>query len=371
MRKNRLAEEKKDKKEQARKAGRRVRPGIREKNLKAKSWAREWGDALLFAAIAALIIRAFFVGAYRIPTPSMEDTLLTGDFLLVSKLHYGARTPMTVGLPLTGIYVRNFELPWTRLPGFSSIRRNDIIVFNYPIEDVPVSRRTNYIKRNVGMPGDTLEISNKILYINNEPEERLPEFRQNYIVEVRERIRLSPTKVRAAGGELLEAREQRYAVNMTAETAELMLDWPEVVQVDPFTYPADVNLFERSSFSFARANSGNPDFMPQIVVPFQGQTVQLDDGNIGLYGDIIRRYEGNDLQIREGRIYINGQRSDTYTINQNYYFVMGDNRDNSEDSRFWGFVPEDHVVGKAWVIYFSWDRERYLPRFRRILSFIH
>ncbi|MFU8860229.1 MAG: signal peptidase I [Cyclonatronaceae bacterium] len=366
-----MADKKKTNTESKPKAARRIRPNVRDKNIKAKSWAREWGDALLFAAIAAIIIRAFIVGAYRIPTPSMEDTLLTGDFLLVSKLHYGARTPMTVGIPLTDIYFSGFELPWTRLPGFSEIKRNDIVVFNYPIEDVPISQKTNYIKRSIGTPGDTLEIRDKILYVNHQPEEKLTEFRQNYIVEVRERIRLSPTKVRAAGGEMLNASGQNYAVNMTAETAELMKEWPEVINVEPFTYPDGADLFGRSPFSFARAITGNPDNMPEIVVPFKGQILDLTEVNLQLYADVIRRYEGNDIQVREGRVYINGQRTDSYTVQKDYYFMMGDNRDNSEDSRFWGFVPDDHVVGKAWVIYFSWDSERYLPRFGRLLNSIH
>jgi signal peptidase I len=366
-----LALDKKNKKDRSSRTGRRNRQNPTDKNLKAKSWAREWGDALLFAAIAAIIIRAFIIGAYRIPTPSMEDTLLTGDFLLVSKLHYGARTPMTVGIPLTGIYFSGLELPWTRLPGFTDIKRNDIVVFNYPVEDVPVSQKTNYIKRSVGIPGDTLEIRDKILFVNHQPEDRQDNYRQNYIIEVRERIRLSPSKVRTAGGELLNVSNQNYEVNMTAEMASQMQDWPEVTSVNPATYSAGVNRFENSPFSFARSISGNRDQMPQIVVPFQGQDIDLTQENIRFYSEIIGKYEGNDLQVREGFVYINGQRTDTYTIQRDYYFMMGDNRDNSEDSRYWGFVPDDHIVGKAWVIYFSWDKERYLPRFRRLISFIH
>ena len=161
----------KTKSAQSRRKERERRAGA---DKKAKSWIREWLDALIYAGIAALIIRAFFFEAFRIPTPSMEDTLLVGDFLLVSKLHYGPRTPMSIGIPFTEIHIPNLTLPWFRIPGFGKINRNDVFVFNYPMEDKVIAQKTNYIKRCVGLPGDSIRIGDKVLYVNGERAEMYP-----------------------------------------------------------------------------------------------------------------------------------------------------------------------------------------------------
>ncbi|MDG5768092.1 signal peptidase I [Balneolales bacterium ANBcel1] len=343
----------------------------REEAKNAKSWAREWLDAILFAAVAALIIRALFLEAFRIPTPSMESTLLTGDFLLVSKLHYGARSPMTVGIPFTGIYIRGLELPWFRMPGFMSVRRGDILVFNYPIEDEAISQKTNYIKRTVGIAGDTLSIRDKVIHINSQPEEHLDTFEQHYDVQVRQRLRLSPSKVRNAGGQVLQSSGDRYRINMTADVADAMAEWPEIASVQPLVLPESFNDYARQPFTFASGFSGNYHNLPDIIIPFEGQQVILTDENWHLYEDIVTRYERNTVSRDQNLFIINGDTTDQYTIRQDYYFMVGDSRDNSEDSRFWGFVPDDHIVGRAWVIYFSWDRERFLPRVRRMLNRIN
>lgn len=343
----------------------------KDQHERAKSWLREWMDALLFAAIAALIIRTFFFEAYRIPTPSMEDTLLTGDFLVVSKINYGPRTPMVLGFPFTNIYLPGVNLPWTRIPGFEDIGRNDIVVFNYPIDIAPISTKTNYIKRSVGLPGDTLSIEDKRVYIDGDPAEDIPSIQQNYIVTVQERVRLSPAKVRAAGAELIRSEgPNSYRVNMTEGEAETLRSWIEVTGVQPFVLPESFNEYSRVDFSFS-SGFMNHDHLPSTVVPFEGQEVTLTPDNWHVYENIITRYEGNNVERNGDTFIINGQETNTYTIQQDYYFLMGDNRDDSEDSRFWGFVPHDHVVGKAGMIYFSWDSERWLPRFNRLLNFIH
>jgi len=343
----------------------------KDRHEEAKHWAREWLDALFFAAIAAILIRAFLFEAYRIPTPSMEKTLLTGDFLVVSKISYGPRTPMVLGLPFTNVYLPGVNLPWTRLPGLTEIERNDIVVFNYPIDIAPIAAKTNYIKRCVGMPHDTLSIRDKMVYINGDLSEQFPGVQKNYVVEVRERVRLSPTKVSNAGGLLLGAQgTNSYRVNMTSEVAEAISRWPEVENVELFVLPDDFNEFSRRDFSFSSGFT-NHDHLPPVVVPFEGQEVTLSRSNWHIYENIITRYERNDAEWRGDRLYINGEPDSTYTIGQDYYFMMGDNRDDSEDSRFWGFVPRDHVVGKAGMIYFSWDSERWLPRFGRLLNFVH
>ncbi len=343
----------------------------KDQHEKAKSWLREWMDALLFAAIAALIIRTFFFEAYRIPTPSMEETLLTGDFLVVSKINYGPRTPMVLGVPFTNIYLPGLTLPWTRIPGYESIERNDIVVFNYPIDVAPIAAKTNYIKRCVGVPGDTLSIRDKELFVNNESAQHFPGIQKNYIVTVQERVRLSPAKVRAAGAELIRAEgPDSYRVNMTRSEAETISNWNEVTGVEPFVLPDSYNEFSRVDFSFS-SGFMNHDHLPSTVVPFEGQEVTLTADNWHVYENIITRYEGNNVERNGNSFIINGEETNTYTIQQDYYFLMGDNRDDSEDSRFWGFVPHDHVVGKAGLIYFSWDSERWLPRFNRLLNFVH
>ncbi|MEX0905897.1 MAG: signal peptidase I [Balneolaceae bacterium] len=339
-------------------------------NLKAKHWAREWLDAFLWAAIAAIILRTFFFGAYRIPTPSMENTLLTGDFLIVTKLAYGPRTPMTISIPFTDIYMPGVNLPWVRIPGYSEVQRNDIVVFNYPIDVAPVSVKTNYIKRAVGMPGDRLQIEDKVLYVNGDEAETFETLMQNYRVDVRERIRLSPAKVREAGARIVQSRNDTHIVNMTAEVAETIHSWGEINNVEPFVLPEDFDEFSRNQFQFSKGFM-NHDQMEEFMVPYEGQQVELTPDNWNIYRDIVERYERNSVQQENGQFVINGEETNEYTIQQDYYFVMGDNRDDSEDSRYWGFVPNDHIIGKAGIIYFSWDRERWLPRVGRMLNSIH
>ncbi len=352
-----------------RQAERRKKRGSQ--NERAKSWLREWMDALLFAAIAAIIIRTFFFEAYRIPTPSMEKTLMTGDFLIVSKISYGPRTPMVFSVPFTNIYMPGVTLPWTRLPGLTDIKRNDIIVFNYPIDLDPISAKTNYIKRAVGMPGDTLMIDDTELFVNGEQAEHFEGIQKTYLVEVRERVRLSAAKVKAAGGTLITSQgPNSYRVNMNRSVADVIEAWPEVNSIEPFVLPDDFNEYNRREFSFS-SGFNNHHHLPPVVVPFEGQTVTLTSDNWHIYENIITRYERNNVNREGDQFIINGEETSEYTIRKNYFFLMGDNRDDSEDSRFWGFVPQDHVVGKAGMIYFSWDNERWLPRFDRILNLIH
>jgi len=342
----------------------------KEEESKAKHWAREWLDALVWAAIAAIILRTFFFGAYRIPTPSMEKTLLTGDFLIVSKLAYGPRTPMTLSVPFTDIYVPGVRVPWFRIPGYTEIDRNDIVVFNYPIDVAPVSMKTNYIKRAVGMPGDVLRIEDKVLYVNGDEGEVYDPMMQHYRVQIRERIRLSPSKVREAGGRIVQSGNGVHIINMTEETAETVNSWGEVESVELFVLPEDFDEFGRRPFNFS---SGflNHDNIPEFQVPYEGQEITLSSDNWHIYQDVVERYERNTVRKNGDQFIINGVETNSYTITQNYYFMMGDNRDDSEDSRYWGFVPDDHVVGKASIIYFSWDGERWLPRFDRIFNLIH
>jgi len=342
-----------------------------EQNQKAKSWAKEWLDAIVFAAIAALIIRAFFFEAYRIPTPSMEKTLLVGDFLVVSKIAYGPRTPMSICVPFTSICVPGISMPWFRIPGYEDIERNDIVVFNYPIDIAPISQKTNYIKRCVALPGDELRVEDKIVYVNGNRAVDVSTFQRHHVVQVRERVRLSQSKVANAGGRIISTQgENSYIINMTDQLANEMANWPEVESVEYYVLPETFEEFSQSRFSFSSGFT-NHDQLPEITIPRKGDTVTLTDDNWHMYRNIVVRYENNIVEKNGDTFTINGQQTNEYTLKQDYYFVMGDNRDNSEDSRFWGFVPKTHIVGKAAIIYFSWDGQRLMPRFNRLLNLIH
>ena len=342
-----------------------------EENKKAKSWLREWIDAIVFAFIAAAILRAFLFGSYKIPTPSMEKTLMTGDLLIVSNITYGPRTPMGLCVPfLQGWCVPGVQLPWTRLPGYRDIERNDIFVFNVPWEVKPISQKTNYIKRAVAIPGDTMSIEDKILYINGEKSVQHEGVQRHYVLRMAERGRVSNAKMESVGGELIGYTNQdTYVVNMSDEVAATVGGWAEVDTMYLNVTPdgSTERNYVQSSGSFSRGFN-NPDQLPEIVVPFEGQEIQLTDENWYVYEDIIQRYEKNDLRRENGTIFINGEETNTYTIQQDYFFAMGDNRDNSQDSRFWGFVPKDHVIGKAAIVWFSLDG--WVPRFERVFNLI-
>lgn len=332
---------------------------------KIKSVAREWADAIVFAVIAATIIRWLFLEAFTIPTPSMEKSLLVGDFLFVSKIHYGPRTPMTpLQMPLTHqkiwwtdlpSYVDWIQLPQYRLPGFTSIKQNDVVVFNYPPElEYPTDLKTNYIKRCVGLPGDSLKVVDTQVYINNVKLENPVkiEFRYNIVTnqEIKERVFKNYDITD------YERTNYGYIAHTTPETAKEFEKLPFVESVEllkmnsdqtnPRVYPKNGQLFK-----------WNEDFYGAIWIPAKGATIDLNKNTIALYRNVIENYEHNDeVRVENGKVFVNGEEITKYTFKQDYYFMMGDNRHNSEDSRFWGFVPEDHVVGKAFFIWLSLDK---------------
>lgn len=332
------------------------------KPKKQKSFFREWGDAILFAVVAATLIRWATFEAYTIPTPSMEKSLLVGDYLFVSKLHYGPRTPRTpLQVPLTHqtiwgtsipSYSTAIQLESHRLPGFSSVKNNDVVVFNYPPEDqYPSDLRTNYIKRCIGIAGDKVEVRDTKVYINDKPIADPPKAQYSYYlvtqtaINDREFEELDITDINTVQG--------GYIVHTLPETAEKLKqkDYIKHVQMlkdsagvaDPQVYP---NLPSR--FKWNKDNYG------PIQIPKEGQTITLDSVSVPLYEMVIRKYENNkNVEVRGDQIFVDGKEIKTYTFKQNYYFMMGDNRHNSADSRFWGFVPEDHIVGKAVLIWMS------------------
>ena len=348
-----------------------------EEEKHAKSWLREWIDALVFAFIAAAILRSLIFGSYKIPTGSMEQDLLIGDFLIVSNITYGPRTPMAVCIPFTQVCLPGVKLPWFRIPGYRDIERNDIIVFNVPSEVKPISQKTNYIKRAVGVAGDTLELRDKILYINGEREEYHEDLQRFYTVTLNNRVRLSDAKMESVGAGtiggndryVIQVSDNTYRVNLTENVAKEVAAWPEVDSLSYFMFGEDETVFQyvQTAGSFSKAFR-NHDHFSEIVVPFEGQVIELNDRNWFVYKDLIERYERNEVQRDGSDFIINGERTNQYTVQQDYYFGMGDNRDSSEDSRFWGFIPKDHIIGKAVIVW--WSMDGLVPRLGRVFELI-
>jgi signal peptidase I len=336
---------------------------------KKKSYIREWIEAFFTALIIVLILRLFVVEAFTIPTSSMEKTMQVGDFIMVSKVHYGPRCPITpLSFPFshqvipftenTPAFSKKFQFPYFRLPGFTEIKRNDIIVFNYPLDtDFPIDHRTHFVKRCVGLPGDTLLISEKHVIVNNDTLPFPEKIEFNYHVKTDEEG--LPQEVFeeyeiADGGAV--SNKGDYRVALSKETAEKLKTNEHVIDVIEFTEKKE-NAYEYL-FPYSDSLKWNSDFYGSIYIPKKGDTIIINVETLPFYRKIINDYEGNDLELVNDSILINNQYSEYYVIQKNYFFVLGDNRHYSSDSRFWGFVPEDHIVGKAWFILFSVNKTK-------------
>jgi signal peptidase I len=361
---------------------------IKDRDLKPKSGNGEWVSSILFAVVAATFVHTYFMQPFVIPTSSLEQTLYKGDFLFVSKFHYGARMPMTTiaapmvhdELPLSGgakSYSKKPQLPYFRLPGFQKIKHNDIVVFNWPVDTLvvitdpnsgyrykPVDKRSNYVKRCVGLPGDSLQVKDGYVYINGKKNE-LPDRSKvqfTYIIEtkganygdpetfvkkynIRERIQpltnnpKGPNKFAIIA--ITEKDAARIKNNKYIRSIEKYNEEPGVRT--PNTFPQHPNF------------AWNTTQFGPIYIPKEGATIALDIDILPLYKRIISEYEGNDLQIAGEKIFINGEEVSNYTFKQDYYWMMGDNRQNSQDARMWGYVPFDHVVGKPVFKWMSID----------------
>lgn len=406
--------------------------GPEDRTKQKRSGAREWGDAILFAVIAASIIRGYFIEAFTIPTSSMEKSLLIGDFLFVSKVAYGPKIPQTPlsfpfahhtmpGTADVASYLTWMHLDHHRLPGLGDVERNDVVVFNYPEGDTvfyaaptqsyyailrneaiklrereggvnskrplnfyieavrkdllkrldytvrPVDKRENYIKRCVGIPGDKLEVRNGTLIVNDE-DAFLPDLHQfDYKVGTKEAFRFKHLKQKYnvnlndidpklhQGGQRVYTN--RSEVPLTTYMADSIAKDANATSVEvqfsaPGEQPLDLRIFPNHPDYTWNADNFGP-----ITIPKKGATVQLTVKNLPEYRRLINIYENNDLRVDGTTIYINGEAATEYTFQMDYFFMMGDNRHNSADSRFWGFVPEDHVVGKAMFVWFSYDKE--------------
>lgn len=386
-----------------------------------KTWAREWVDAIIFAVIAATIIRTFLIEAYTIPTPSMEKTLLVGDFLFVSKLSYGPRVPMTPlsfpfvhhTLPMTTdtkSYVEWIKLPYYRFPGFGEVKRNDAVVFNYPDGDTlsvkfqsnrsyysmvreygwkrvnsnprefgeiiarPVDKRENYIKRCVAVGGDSLQIIDHQVYINGEKAFNPGITEYQYLVSSTAN-QLNPRLLDELNitDKVWPVGPGQFVATLTDDAATRLAGVNGVESVEILKEPA--GKWDPETFPNNEKYPWNRDNYGPIYIPKAGATIDLTLDNLPLYERIIRNYELNDLKVADGKIYINGKESNSYTFKMNYYWLMGDNRHNSADSRYWGMVPEDHIVGKAVFVWFSMDKNKSLLdgkiRWNKLFRFVN
>ena len=364
------------------------------KEVKPKSFVREWSDAIVFAVIAATLIRWTTVEAFVVPTSSMENTVLVGDYLFVSKFHYGTRTTRTpLQIPLTHqkiweteipSYLPWIKLPYYRLPGFSEVKREDIVVFNIPPKslsdgiDYPIDLKTYYVKRCVGIPGDRLEIKEGQLIVNSQSLSNPEHMKFSYLVSTKDEINkrnLSKLGLDSEDYFFLGRSKDNgaiYKMLLTSEQLNEIKVVPYITSVQADYTKSEVP--ENGIFPSSKSNEWTGQNYGAIVIPKKGLKISMDDLTLPLYEEIISKYEGHDdVLIEGGKLLIDGEVVEKYTFKQDYYFMMGDNRHNSLDSRYWGFVPEDHVVGKALFIWMSLDNEAGLlhkVRWNRIFSLV-
>lgn len=356
-----------------RKDGYAVPPGSKPTVItkKRKSAGREWFDAVVFAVIAATLIRTLFIEAYTIPTASMERSLLVGDYLFVSKLNYGPRIPMTpvafpfahhtMPLGLGKAYWDGLQLPYYRLPGLQSVNRYDVVVFNWPADTVnhrPVDKKENYIKRCQGIPGDTLSVVNAQVFVNGKASENPPQGQSTYVVRT-DGTEFNPKTMLELGitGAGDPSADGTYVLFLTPGNLEKISHFSNVKSVTPRNEGKGEVDVSQPTFPGDSLHKWNADFYGPVIIPKRGMVVKLNAGNIAIYSRAIQEYEKNKLEIKGNDYYINGVKTDSYTFKMNYYWMMGDNRHDSLDSRYWGFVPEDHIVGKALFIWWSWADE--------------
>lgn len=403
---------------------------ITNRSLQSTTQAGDTVSSLLFAIVVATLVHTYVMQPFTIPTSSLEKSLLVGDFLFVSKFHYGARTPMTpVAAPMvhdtlplvnTKSYSKWPQLPYFRFPALQSIERNDIVVFNWPVDtvykffdrsgrkaDKPIDKKSNYVKRCVGVPGDNFSIKDGYVYINNsklelperakvqyhyavvfkEPaygaileENKITEYLPYYSIpskvwdkpEVKEYLTngKSTTSLKeitrdssavTVTGNITQEDFNKLGMNYSQLAGEVNMteELKNQIASDPRVLSATKVVREKDNSTFPQTGEWSIDNFGPIYIPEAGKEIAINTQNLPLYKRIIEEYEHNDLKVNGNQILINGKAATTYTFKQDYYWMMGDNRHRSEDSRYWGFVPADHIVGKPVFIWLSLDQ--YVP----------
>ena len=348
------------------------------RDLKAPNKTMDTLGSLSFAIVVATLVHTYFIQPYTIPTSSLEKSLLVGDFLFVSKFHYGARTPMTPiaapmvhdTLPLikTKSYTAKPSLPYFRFPALQKIERNDIVVFNWPADtlfhmykaadkryDKPIDKKTNYVKRCTAIPGDKIEIKDGIIFINGKesilPERAKPQYSYKVAWDGKTPVDLDYIKkelnITDAFGQI--ANDTLVFSALPQSSVDRLRNIPGLTKVERIIHKGTDKTI------FPGTKDWNVDNLGPIYIPEAGKTVELNKETLPFYKKAISEYEGNDLKVNGDEIRINGQIATSYTFKQDYFWMMGDNRHNSLDSRYWGFVPADHIVGKPIFIWMSID----------------
>ncbi|MDR1199435.1 MAG: signal peptidase I [Prevotellaceae bacterium] len=359
---------------------------------------RGWADAIIFAVVAVTFIRIFFIEAYTIPTGSMEKSLLIGDYLFVDKITYGPRIPNTpLSFPLvhnilpftqiTKSYLEWIKWDYKRLAGLRKIKRDDIVVFNFPHGDTvliadptgdfyewrrnagknytlkksdyvvrPVDKKDHYVKRCIAIPGDTMQIIDGDVYVNGKKQKDITQKQYRYKIQTDGRA-ITNKAWNDMDISMSDRRNAFAGITLTYENFEKIRKMPNVISIERIKNYPDPSLFP-----FDKQYGWDVDNYGPIWIPQKGVEIELTLDNLSLYRRIIDIYENNDLTVKDGEIFINGEKTDRYTFKMDYYWMMGDNRHNSLDSRYWGYVPEDHVTGKPVIIWFSSDTEKSFPK---------
>ena len=378
---------------------------VKDRSIQPKSGSGEWTSSILFAIVAATIVHTYFIQPFTIPSSSLEKSLLVGDFLFVSKFHYGARVPMTtVAAPMvhdtipfikkksylfddqknSKSWKNKLQLPYLRLPGFEKIDRNEIVVFNQPADTLlnmndfhpdrnyykPIDKKTNLVKRCVAIAGDSLEVRDGFVYINGKKNE-LPDrahLQFSYLVQPKTN-QFNPKYLKdrydiTDGFGIINNQNTYYFSAISDEALDKFKNHPNVASITPNKKVKGER--DSSIFPHDPNYNWNVDYFGPLYIPEEGKTIDINLEVLPLYKRVITEYEGNTLQVKGNQILINGEVANTYTFKQNYYWMMGDNRHNSIDARAWGFVPFDHVVGKPVFIWMSWDGKS--PRWERFFT---